>query len=334
MGITLILTNIKVLWILLFPIIFLAFLATPPSIITFTAGGLLANANTQGSYTLLKTAGLPVSLSYNYGAPIIALNTTIRTIEFGVYQASSGIYSLLAFTMFATFLVYISTGPIRKKAALFTLGILILPILNILRISLIVSITYWLGEEIAMNIFHTFTGWLLIFGEILLLLLIGEKILHLQIFRSSKQTSFCSEPHNNLKNHKPFCISCGKFLKNPHLKISKIFWLKITALVIGSYLVTASMQAPVLAFTPRLVLSNPNPQEDINIFPEVVDYRLQFLYRDVSYEKVAKQDASLVYAYLPQNGSSLPVYVIIGVANSISNLHNWEVSLIAWRTAQ
>jgi len=65
-----------------------------------------------------------------------------------------------------------------------------------------------------------------------------------------------------------------------------------------------------------------------------MDYRLQFLYRDARYERAAGQDASLVYAYLPQNGSTLPVYVIVGVANSISNLHNWEVSLIAWQVSQ
>jgi len=335
MGITLILTNIKVLWILLFPIIFLAFLMPPPSTIIYTAGGLLANINTQGSYTLLKIAGIPVSLSYNYGAPIIALNTSTSPIEFAVYQASSGLYSLIAFTMFATFLVYIIRGTITRKATLFALGLLLLPILNIIRISIIVSIAYWLGEEIAMNIFHTFTGWLLIFGGILLLLLIGEKILHLQIFGSAKKTSSCTECDDSLKKQAFFCLRCGKLLKTPNMKASKIFWMKVTALLIGSYLVTASIQAPVFAFAPRLTVSNSSPQVNTNVFPNITNYQLQFLYRDVSYEKVARQDASLIYAYLPTTNSSiLPVYVIVGVASSLSNLHNWEVSLIAWRISQ
>jgi hypothetical protein len=49
---------------------------------------------------------------------------------------------------------------------------------------------------------------------------------------------------------------------------------------------------------------------------------------------MAKQDASLTYAYFPVNSSSPPVYLLIGVANAISNLHSWEVCLISWQTAQ
>lgn len=334
MGVTLILANVKTLMILLFPIMFLAFFIPPPSNVTYTAGALLANVNTQGSYTLLKTVGLPVSLSSNYGAPIIALNTPTGPIEFAVYQASSGIYSLAAFIMFATFLVYIIRGSLTKKAALFALGLLILPILNIIRISLIVFIAYWLSEEIAMSIFHTFTGWFLIFGGTLLLLLIGEKLLHLKIFASSKEASSCSECNDSLKNQELFCLNCGRFLKTPHLRVSKRFWTKVIALLISSYLIMVSIQAPVFAFAQGLTVSNPSPQVNTDVFPEIMDYQLQFLYRDERFERVAGQDASLVYAYLPQNGSTLPVYVIVGVANSISNLHNWEVSLIAWQISR
>jgi len=110
--------------------------------------------------------------------------------------------------------------------------------------------------------------------------------------------------------------------------------MKVAALLIGSYLVTVSIQAPAFAFAPGLTFSDPSPQVNTNVFPEIRDYQLQFLYRDVSFERVAGQDASLIYAYLPQNASTIPVYVIVGVATSISNLHNWEVSLIAWQTAQ
>jgi len=334
MGVTLILANTKTLLILIFPILFLFFLMPPPSTFTYTAGGFLASLNTQGSYALLKTAGLPVSLSYNYGAPIIAFNTSSNPIEFAVYQASSGLYSLIAFTMFATFLVYITRGALTRRVALFVIGLLILPILNIIRISIIVSAAYWLGEEIAMNLFHTFTGWLLIFGGILLLLLIGEKFLHLEILREIKTISLCPKCNQSLKKQEPFCSNCGKFLKLSHVKVSKVFWVKVIVLLLGAYLVTASLQAPVFAFAPSLTVSNSNPQVNANVFPNITEYKLQFLYRDIGYEKAAGQDASLIYAYLPNNSSTLPVYVIVGVANSLSNLHNWEVSLVAWRVSQ
>lgn len=334
MGLTLILTNMKTLRILIFPIMFLAFLMPPPSTVIYSAGGLLATVNTQGSYALLRTAGLPVSLSYNYGAPIIALNMESKSIEFAAYQASSGLYSLIAFSMFATFLVYITSGSLGRRITLFVLGLLVLPIINIIRISIIVSVAYWLGEEIAMNIFHTITGWLLIFGGILLLLLTGEKILHLKIFGVSMQAWSCSQCRESLKKRESFCMSCGKLPKTTRMRISKVFWIKAVAVFFVSFLVTFSVQAPAFAFAPGLTVSDSNPQMNTNVFPNITDYRLHFLYRDVRYEKVAGQDVSLVYAYLPQNTSTLPVYVIVGVANSISNLHNWEVSLIAWQTAQ
>lgn len=334
MGITLILTNVKTLIILIFPIMFLAFLVPPPSDITYTLGGILANINTQGSYNLLKIVGLPVSRSHTYGAPIIALKTSAGSIEFAVYQASSGLYSLIAFTMFATFLVYVTSGSLIKRVVLFLLGLLLLPIINIIRISLIVLVAYWLGEEIAMTMFHTFTGWLLLFTGMLLLLLVGEKFLHLQIFGSSKEVVSCSECCDDLKNQESFCLNCGRFLKLPNVKISKRLWMKAIALLIGSYLVTVSIQAPVFAFSPELTLSNSNPQVETGVFPEIDDYQLKFLYRDTRFERVAGQDASLIYAYLPQNRSAHPVYVIVGVATSISSLHNWEVSLIAWRISQ
>jgi len=332
-GVTLILTNLKTLKVLIFPILFLAFLVPPPSNLMYTAGGFLAHVNTQGSYNLLKIAGLPVSLTDKFGAPVIALNTSQGPVEFAVYQASSGLYSLLAFATFAVFLVYITRGSLTKKTALFAIGFFILPILNITRISIIVSVAYWLGQGAA-DIVHAFSGWLLVFVAILLLLLIGERIFHLKIFGGSSDIPSCSECVKGSKKQEPFCLSCGKFPKTTRVKISKKFWIKVTALLVGAYLVTVSLQAPAFAFAPGLTLSSSNPQTETNAFPEIDGYELQFLYRDVNYERIAGQDASLVYAYLSQNSSSLPVYVIVGVSTSLSNLHNWEVSWIAYRVAQ
>jgi len=236
--------------------------------------------------------------------------------------------------MFATFLVYIARGKLTKKAALFALGLLILPILNITRISIIVLAANLLGEEIAMNVFHTFAGWLLIFGGMLLLLIVGEKILHLKITRGTEEIPSCPECIDRLKKHESFCINCGKFLNTSHVRISKIFWMKVIALLIGAYMVAASLQAPAFAFAQGLTVSNSSPEVNTNVFPNITDYRLQFLYRDLRYERIAGQDASLIYAYIAQNRSTLPVYVLVGVSSSISNLHNWEGSLIAWQTSR
>jgi len=215
----------------------------------------------------------------------------------------------------------------------FLLGMLLLPVLNIIRISVIVSVALWLGEEIAMNVFHTFAGWILIFVGTLLLLLIGEKLLHLRLTRDRKE-ALCPECIESSRTQAPFCLNCGKLLHTARSRISKVLWAKVMGLLIGALLVTVSLQAPAFAFAPGFTVSSSDPQSNTSMFPEVPEHQLRFLYRDETYERVAHQDVSLVYVYSPENYSTLPIYVIVGVASSISNLHNWEVSLIAWQTSR
>jgi exosortase len=333
-GIILVLFNLKTLVVLIFPIMFLLFLIPPPSEITYAAGALIANFNTQAAYTLLKTLGLPVILQSTYGSPTIAVDTLAGTpVLFAIDLPCSGIYSLIAFTMFAVFLAYIVRGSITKKIILFPLGFLMLLVLNIFRISLIVLIAYQLGEAIAMTVFHISSGWLLIFAGILLLLFITERLLHLQIFGATNKIASCPKC-NSTSSHESFCTNCGKFRKNYQIKLPKKFWIKITAFLLASYLVTLSIQAPVFAFAQGLTITNPNPEASVDVFPQISDYQLKFLYRDQDFEKISHQDASLIYAYISQNVSKPTIYVLVGVAGAINNLHGWEVCLVALQTAR
>jgi len=334
-GVTLTLFNIKTLIILIFPILFLLFLTPPPSIITYTAGAAIGNLNAQTSYTLLKTLGVPVTLSSEYGPPTLIVNLPSEgQVEFAVDPACSGVYSLIAFTMFAAFLFYIVHGQITKKIALFPIGFIMLPILNIFRISLIVFIAYRLDVAIAMTIFHTFSGWLLILLGMSLILVIAEKLLRLQICEPKNKITPCPKCTNTSKNNEIFCTNCGKPQRNYQMKPDKKFWIKITALILASYLITLSIQAPVFAFAQELTLTNTDPEASTHVFPQTPDYKLIFLYRDQNFEKISRQDASLLYAYFPQNTSNPTIYVLIGIANSITNLHSWEVCLFTWQQAQ
>jgi exosortase len=338
-GAILILSNTKTLKALIFPILFLLFLIPPPSTITYTAGAIMANLHTQASYTLLKACGLNVQLESSYGPPTIVLNKAAQSsISFGIDLPCSGIYSLIAFIMFAAFLSYIIRGSIIKKITLFLTGFLILQALNIARISIIVLIGNWLGEEIAMNIFHVATGWILIFVGILLVLFMAEKIWKMQIFGGTSSSPPCPACDKSSEKKQGFCSGCGKFLKKSPIKISKRFWIKMAALLFGCYLVTLSIQAPVfaLAQTPEaLSLETPsNQQASTGIFPNVTGYQpIQFMYRDTEYEQIAQQDASLTYLYKPDftNISEPYVWVDVGVANSISNLHSWEVCYVTYQ---
>jgi exosortase/archaeosortase family protein len=227
-------------------------------------------------------------------------------------------------------------APLFKKAALFAFGFLVFGITNILRITTIVSIGYWLGEEIAMLLFHTITGWLLILIGMLFILFVIERFWNVQIFQSSQEQQTCSMCNTSSQTFATFCSNCGRFLSSARSKISSKFWAKLILLLLGSYLVTLSIQAPTFAVAKGVieVSSNSSWENATNVFPEIPDYQLKFLYRDENYEKIAGQDASLLYAYLPTNMSNPTVYVDLGVAKTISNLHNWEVCLIAWQTSQ
>jgi exosortase len=334
-GITLTLFNVKTLTALIFPILFLIFLAPPPSAITLDAGAILGNFDAQASYTLLKTLGMPVSLSSEYGPPTIVINSSSQpSMIFSVDQACSGIYSLVAFAMFAAFLVLLVRGPILRKIILIPIGFLMLPFLNIIRISLIVSIAYGFGEPIAMTIFHTYSGWLILSIGMLLLLLIAEKLLHLRIYETQSKTTSCNTCDDSSRNNEVFCADCGKLLENHQTKLDKRFWIKISTLLLATGIVALSLQAPIFAYAQGLTLTNTAPETSTEVFPKVSDYRLNFLYRDTNFERISRTDASLTYAYFPQNVSNPTIFVLVGVGSSISNLHSWEVCLVSWQAAQ
>ncbi len=333
MGITLTLFNVKTLMTLVFPFLFLIFLAPPPSIITYNAGGIVGYLNAQNSCALLKALEVPVTLSSAYGPPTIVLSTSSASIQFTVDQACSGIYSLIAFAMFAAFLVLVVQGSTTRKIALVPIGFLMLPIINITRISLIVFIAYRIGENVAMTIFHTFSGWLVLSSGILILLFIAEKLLHLKIYVTPFVTKTCDACKDASQNDNIFCPNCGKFLGSRQARINKKFWIKLTGLLIITTVIALSIQAPAFVSAQGLTLTSADPAASIDAFPQTSDYQLHFLYRDTNYEKISDTDASLTYAYFPQNASAPVIFVLVGVGSSITNLHNWESCLISWRTS-
>ncbi len=333
MGITLILFNLKTLIILIFPILFILFLIPPPTEIMYTAGGFLGNFNTQASYTMLKTLGLPVTLSTAYGSPTIMLTTSAgQPTSFTIDLPCSGIYTLIAFIMFATFLAIVALAPVYKKLTIFIIGFFVFEILNIFRITTIISVAYWLGEQIAMLIFHTAAGLILIFVGMMLTLFASEKFLKIQIFPTTKEQSSCPKCKTS---QDIFCLNCGKFFHPLKKKISQKFWTKLLLLLLSCSIVALSINAPTFAIAQGPIEVTSNWENATNVFPQISNYQLKFLYRDINYERIARQDASLTYAYFPPPNSSIPVvYVLVGVADSISNLHSWEVCLVTWQTGQ
>ncbi len=335
-GVTLVLLNPRALRMLIFPILFLLFLVPLPATFLYTIGGGLANFNTQVSYNILKTAGLPIRLSSSYGAPTILLSTASgETVNFAVDVACSGIYSLVAFAMFATFLAFLAKTSIFKKLLLFILGFVVFAVLNIFRIIAIVVVGYSFGEEAAI-LLHSFAGLVLIFIGMLLILVFSDKVVKIQIVTKPQEQLPCIKCKSKTQPLIDFCQNCGRFIGKSNRLISKGLFVKLFLLLLGCSIAVLSISAPTFATVKDSIEleSTGNLQNSTSVFPEIPDYTLAFIYRDTEYEKIASQDTSLVYGYFPFNLSDQVVYAVVGISSSISNLHNWEVCFVTYQTAQ
>ena len=334
-GCVLIIFNTSTLRVLLFPIAFLIFLVPPPLEIVYALGSSLSTTSSQVAYAILKAMGLPVSLGKQYGTPAIILP---NLPPFVVDIACSGIYSLIGFLIFAIFIAYISKGRSWKKVTTFFIGFLLIYALNILRITIIVLIGNQYGMELAMQIFHLLGGWVLIFLGTLLLLTISEKILKTTIFTTKTRTKPCPKCTSHKQENLSFCTACGNLLKTPEVRLQKQDLAKIAALFATAVLLL-SIQAPVFALTQgpaEVILQTPAGQQvTTKILPEMSGYTSRFIYRDTEFEQIAKQDASLTYAYTSTSSNPKEIiWVTIEVAKSKSNLHRWEVCLITWELSQ
>ena len=326
-GCILILFNMETLRTLAFPTTLLLMLAIPPLEIAFLAGAMLSNASSQIAYTVLKFLGLSVELNYLQFSPIIVLySASAVPLEFAVQVASSGIYSLLGFSVFAVFATYIIRGVFWKKIIVLLVGFPFIFILNIIRVTLILLIGYWLGHSITMELFHIFGGWVLIFVSTFLLLFFGGKISKTKIFTSKTNPAACLHCRKNLEDNQDFCLSCGKLLRFPKLNFSKREIVKIFALILSALIVTY-IQVPLLATTEgpaELVLQTPYGSETSQILPKISNYTLRFMYRDKRFEQMYGQDASLIYAYTSR-GSYPIIWVALEISKAKRPLHNWEM---------
>jgi len=331
-GLTLILFNPQTLRQLAFPIALLYFLTPPPSEVLYTAGSTLSVISSEASHTIVKALGVPSTLSGEYGNPTITITRPDGSaIPFVVDIACSGIYSLMGFLIFATFIAYITRDKTWKKAAIFLIGLPLIHALNIIRITTILLIGYRYGEQLALQIFHILGGWTLIFLGTLLLLTITEKAFKTNIFLKPPPIQPCPKCNPAENPKESFCPYCGRLLKYPKLNLKKQDIAKIATISLAVVLLL-SIQAPVFALTEgpaQIIIQTPKGEQgNTRLLPQMQGYKLEFVYRDKAFEERAKQDASLVYAYVPTGETKDPIYVAIEIASTLSSLHRWEVCLV------
>ena len=327
-GLTLILFNTQTVRQLAFPICYLIFLIPPPSEILYTLGSTLSTISSEASNAILNAFGIQSTIITEYNNPtIIVIRPDGSTMPFTVDIACSGIYSLIGFTIFATFIAYIIRDKPWKKLTIITIGLPLTYFLNIIRITTILALGYHYSEELALQIFHLLGGWILIFTGTIILLAISEKTLKTKIFTTSQNN--CMRCNLKKQLNENFCLKCGRILKPPKIMLNKADIAKLAAITL-SIIMLSSIQAPVFALTqgPPIVMVNGEVSEEI--LPQVPGYTRHYLDRLMDFELKAKQDMSLWYLYAPLNEEKDPIQVTIEIASTRSSLHRWEVCLITW----
>jgi len=338
-GLVLLLFNPQTLRQAAFPTLFLFFLVPPPLDFFNSVGSTLAVTSSQASNALVNLFGVGSTLTNEFGTPTITITLPGSTTwAFYVNVACSGIYSLTGFIVFATFIAFIVRDKLWKKTIAFAIGLPLVYALNIVRITTIILIGYQWGQDLALNVFHLFGGWILVFLGTLILLLITEKVFKTRVFSGdqAKTTCLSCNPRftGSLQN---YCPSCGRLLTYPAEKLGALGAGKIGAIVLVVVLLVAT-QAPVYALTKgpaQILIQTPDGEQgNTQIFPQIPGYNLQFVYRDTDFEEISGQSLALIYAYEPQNESLGLVWLALEVATSTSHLHRWETCLLTWPVRQ
>lgn len=135
---------------MLFPLSYLMFIVPPPFLVIDTVTMPLKTIATAGSYFLLKTAQLPVSL---HGAIL-----RVGNYDFFVADACSGYRSMVTLLALGALYAYLQNTTPAKKWLIF-MSVVPLGIAgNIFRIFLTGCLGHYVGIQFAEGFFHEFSG--------------------------------------------------------------------------------------------------------------------------------------------------------------------------------
>jgi len=330
-GCILILFNYRLLKELAFPLISLFFFVPLNFEIITRIGTKLSILSSSLSYYILKLLGIPVSIFYQYEMPILILkNYQDMPITFAIDIPCAGFYSLSGFVIFALFTAYIARDVVWKKTFLFAIGLPLIYGLNIVRIVIIILIGLKFGENLALQTFHLFGGWMLIFVGTLFLLILSEKILRINLFSRKTKNIECLYCANTTQIDQKYCNMCGKIQKPIEMKIEKTDLYKIVLLTL-SIGILVYVKLPYISITEintNIDLQNLGMKQGyLPPLPEQPDYELKYAYRDTEFEELFGQDVSIAYLYMPLDNQKIPIWVTMEIAGHWGVLHRWEVCL-------
>lgn len=332
-GCVLFMFNYKLFRESAFPIVFLLLLMPLPLDIFQEIGTEISLSTLVFSYNILKAFNLPVSLQFE-NAIITTHNPAGETTSFMIGIPCGGIYAIMGFLVFAIFASYITRGVSWKKGALFFTGFLLIYSLNILRVVVTVSMSYFLNSRVGLDLFHMLGGPTLIFLASTILLFIGQKAFNLEIAtrRDKRKDHVCRGLTKN--PNESFCYMCGKHLKSLSTGLSKVDLMKFLAVLTLVSLVTSAQLSAFALEGSSLEIDSRNPvgeERTQQFLPPMEGYEPEFISRDRYFENITDQDASLVFAYLPKEEGKTITWVTVEIADAISKIHTWDICLLHWQ---
>lgn len=139
---------VRKLW---FPLLYLAFLIVPPGSIIDELTQPLKMWISAAAVNVLHAVGYPVA---NTGAII-----QVGQYQLLVADACAGLMSLLSLTAIGLFYNYLSSGNDPKRAAVLLAAIVPMAIFaNLIRVVVLVLLTYYAGSQVAQGFMHDMAG--------------------------------------------------------------------------------------------------------------------------------------------------------------------------------
>lgn len=324
-GSVLLLFNGRVLRSLALSIGFLFFLVPLPQVQVNQLAAQLSSWGVKGASSILTFFGHQTNYVTQEGVyKMIIPNASGGPLSLKVGLACSGIYSIMGFAVFAVFVAMISAEDFWKRLVFLAVGFPVIYGLNVLRIVVTGLIGSLYGEGAAMQIFHTFGGFVLMFLGVLLLMGVFEFVFKIPIF------SRVLGPEDG-GGGAPGGGGSEEGWESLDIKeVGGIFVLLLFSVV------------SIFAYAPVFVISEgpdeltQGPQgkypEAKEVFPHLGGYKMEYNYRSEQFESRAGQMASLVYSYVPENAPGGRIWVALEIDSSRYDLHNWEVcaSVSGW----
>ena len=168
-------SGLRQIWFALF---FLLFMVPLPETVVSAVTAPLKSAVSVVASSLLYQMGLPVARS--------GVVLTVGKYQLMVADACSGLNSM--FTLEALGMLYMNLMQYTSTARNVTLALLLIPIsfaANVIRVLILVLVTYFLGDQAGQGFLHGFAG-MVLFMVALAIMLVIDKILGVSLFKAGK----------------------------------------------------------------------------------------------------------------------------------------------------